>query len=182
MTPAQYVTGVRRTLPDIPVEDLLDMIQCGLYGESGEVIDIYKKMKYHDHPANPDKIEEEVGDLLWYLFANFAVAMRTDLGSEYDWQSGLELVSFCQRTDRKSEFDWMATAQLVWSCISDLSSRDFESRVTATHVDYLLSQLDRLASLAGSDLERIAQKNIDKLHKRYPEGFSSEASRNREKT
>lgn len=36
-----------------------------------------------------------------------------------------------------------------------------------------------LASTLGMDLSEIAQKNIDKLYERYPEGFSEEASRNR---
>jgi len=31
----------------------------------------------------------------------------------------------------------------------------------------------------GVDLQEIAQKNITKLEKRYPDGFSSEASQNR---
>lgn len=36
-----------------------------------------------------------------------------------------------------------------------------------------------LADACGLDLSDIAQKNIDKLKARYPEGFSHEASRNR---
>jgi hypothetical protein len=36
-----------------------------------------------------------------------------------------------------------------------------------------------LATVHGLDLSAIAQANIDKLKKRYPEGFSSERSKNR---
>ena len=36
------------------------------------------------------------------------------------------------------------------------------------------------ASAIGYDLETIMQMNIDKLRKRYPEGFSVERSKNRE--
>lgn len=36
-----------------------------------------------------------------------------------------------------------------------------------------------LASKHGLDLETIADKNIEKLKKRYPDGFSKEASKNR---
>lgn len=37
-----------------------------------------------------------------------------------------------------------------------------------------------LATGLGVTLEEVAQKNIDKLRRRYPEGFSAERSRNRE--
>lgn len=37
------------------------------------------------------------------------------------------------------------------------------------------------ATAIGYDLETIMQMNVDKLMKRYPEGFSAERSQNREK-
>lgn len=37
-----------------------------------------------------------------------------------------------------------------------------------------------LAAGLGVTLEEVAQRNIDKLRRRYPEGFSAERSRNRE--
>lgn len=43
----------------------------------------------------------------------------------------------------------------------------------------VLWYLSQLARLAGATLDEIAEKNIDKLMKRYPDGFSEEASRNR---
>lgn len=36
-----------------------------------------------------------------------------------------------------------------------------------------------LATFHGLELEEIAEANIDKLKKRYPDGFSKEASKNR---
>lgn len=35
------------------------------------------------------------------------------------------------------------------------------------------------ATVLGLDMDDIAQRNIDKLRKRYPEGFDTERSRNR---
>jgi NTP pyrophosphatase (non-canonical NTP hydrolase) len=77
----------------------------GLAGEAGEVVDLLKKEIGHGHDADPVKLSEELGDLLWYL--------------------------------------------------SDL------------------------ATLHNLSLDDIAQANVLKLLKRYPTGFSSEASRNR---
>jgi NTP pyrophosphatase (non-canonical NTP hydrolase) len=41
----------------------------GLAGEAGEVADLVKKALYHDVPYTPEKIEKELGDVLWYLAA-----------------------------------------------------------------------------------------------------------------
>ncbi|WP_370636993.1 nucleoside triphosphate pyrophosphohydrolase family protein [Gelria sp. Kuro-4] len=78
----------------------------GLIGETGELVDIIKKVLYHDHPVNKEKIREEAGDVLWYL------------------------------TGILREFD--------------------------------------------IDLEGTMAFNIEKLKRRYPEGFDVERSRNRE--
>lgn len=49
----------------------------------------------------------------------------------------------------------------------------------AKELGYVLWYLSQLARLAGLDLSEIAQKNIEKLENRYPNGFSEEASKNR---
>jgi NTP pyrophosphatase (non-canonical NTP hydrolase) len=45
----------------------------------------------------------------------------------------------------------------------------------------VLWYLSEAATASGLDLNHIALKNIDKLRTRYPDGFSEERSRNREK-
>ena len=50
----------------------------GLAGEAGEVIDIIKKMIFHQHHLDTDKLTKELGDVLWYL-AHIASAARIDL-------------------------------------------------------------------------------------------------------
>lgn len=44
-------------------------IACGLgiTGEAGEVADLIKKEYFHQHPRNPEKIKDELGDVLYYL-------------------------------------------------------------------------------------------------------------------
>lgn len=78
----------------------------GLAGEVGEVVDLLKKAIFHKHKLDYMKLEEELGDVLWYL------------------------------------------AELC----------------TATRIK----------------LSDVATINIEKLKQRYPQGFSSEASINRE--
>ena len=78
----------------------------GLAGESGEVCDYLKKVVFHGHDLDQDKLADELGDVLWYL-ANLADA-----------------------------------------------------------IDLPLSE--------------IARRNVEKLQKRYPEGFDSQRSRERQ--
>jgi NTP pyrophosphatase (non-canonical NTP hydrolase) len=41
----------------------------GLMGEVGEVIDYLKKIHYHKHDLDKNKLTEELGDVLWYLIS-----------------------------------------------------------------------------------------------------------------
>lgn len=77
----------------------------GLVGEAGEVADLIKKIVYHKHDVDREKMKEELGDVMWYLAA--------------------------------------------------------------------------LATCAGISLSDVARANVEKLERRYPNGFSQEASRNR---
>ena len=77
----------------------------GLAGEAGEFANLVKKMTAHGHPFDPEALEDELGDVLWYLA--------------------------------------------------------------------------EAATASGLDLEHIAQGNVAKLLKRYPDGFNQEDSINR---
>lgn len=77
----------------------------GIAGEAGEVADLIKKVVFHGHEMDKEKVKKELGDVMWYL--------------------------------------------------------------------------SQIARLAGLTLEEVATANIEKLYKRYPNGFSSEASINR---
>lgn len=39
----------------------------GMTGEAGEVLDSVKKMLFHGHSFDSEKISEEIGDVLWYV-------------------------------------------------------------------------------------------------------------------
>jgi NTP pyrophosphatase (non-canonical NTP hydrolase) len=42
----------------------------GLVGEAGEYAELIKKRYGHNHPVDPDKIKNELGDVQWYLAEN----------------------------------------------------------------------------------------------------------------
>lgn len=77
----------------------------GLCGESGEIVDMLKKVVFHQHKLNKELLKTELSDALWYLAA--------------------------------------------------------------------------LATTAGISLNEVAEKNLDKLNKRYPNGFNVESSLHR---
>jgi NTP pyrophosphatase (non-canonical NTP hydrolase) len=48
-------------------EQRLIVSALGLAGEAGEFANLVKKMTAHGHPFNKQALEDELGDVLWYL-------------------------------------------------------------------------------------------------------------------
>jgi NTP pyrophosphatase (non-canonical NTP hydrolase) len=48
-------------------EQRLIVSALGLAGEAGEFANLVKKMTAHGHPFNNRALEDELGDVLWYL-------------------------------------------------------------------------------------------------------------------
>ena len=48
-------------------EDQLNCAALGLSGEAGEFADLVKKVMYHQHPLELNKLTSELGDILWYV-------------------------------------------------------------------------------------------------------------------
>lgn len=105
MTSEEYQEAVMRTCGAVLDTDRFLMAGLGIAGEAGEIADLVKKVRYHDHKPNGEKFVEELGDLLWYT------------------------VVMCEAL--------------------------------------------------GVTLEDVMKYNIEKLQKRYPDGFDAERSKNR---
>ena len=81
MTWDRYQELAQRTSPD-DGHDRIDNAILGLIGETGELVDVYKKWKYQsgmnaDLPA--EQFAAEIGDVLWYL-AELAEGMGRQMG------------------------------------------------------------------------------------------------------
>ena len=102
----EYQSLSTRTMSkDQSNKDSLTNYCMGLSGETGELVDYFKKVLFHQHPLDRERVISEAGDVLWYIAA--------------------------------------------------------------------------IASELGIPLSEIAESNIEKLKKRYPEGFNPEQSINR---
>lgn len=49
-----------------PKETIINMVM-GIAGETGEVVDLFKKHLFQGHELDKDKIKEELGDVMFYI-------------------------------------------------------------------------------------------------------------------
>jgi NTP pyrophosphatase (non-canonical NTP hydrolase) len=63
----EYQNAIRRTAAPLERDELLKLALIGLADELGEVIGPVKKYLYHQHELDLLHLEEEIGDLCWYL-------------------------------------------------------------------------------------------------------------------
>ena len=52
---------------DLNFHDALDLGALGLAGEAGEVVDIIKKILFHDKEPDFNNLMLELGDVIWYV-------------------------------------------------------------------------------------------------------------------
>ncbi|NLM25584.1 MAG: nucleoside triphosphate pyrophosphohydrolase family protein [Firmicutes bacterium] len=75
----QYQEDAKRTLnTEVSGNYKFANLGMGLAGEAGEVCDYLKKVVFHGHNLDKDKLRDELGDVLWYL-ANLAAAIDVPL-------------------------------------------------------------------------------------------------------
>lgn len=75
----QYQVAAKRTLNSKTKElERFANLGMGLAGEAGEVCDYLKKVVFHGHELDKEKLSDELGDVLWYL-ANLAESINTPL-------------------------------------------------------------------------------------------------------
>lgn len=63
-----YQQGARRSAnSSLTKNEALANWALGLAGEAGEVADLFKKVIFHKHDLDLDKVKKELGDVAWYL-------------------------------------------------------------------------------------------------------------------
>lgn len=150
----------------------------GLIGESGEVVDIVKKWKFQsgDHAAIPKaKLIEELGDVLWYC-AEISTAQMVEMMPAVK-AMGLEEIQY----DGKLHIEALFLAKLAQSMTDAWLYPD---EYTPEPLYILACIIDligyMLKTYCGSTLAECMERNIEKLKRRYPDGFDPERSLHRE--
>ena len=69
----------KRTM-NIRVDTILNIsnFSMGLAGEAGDVVDYLKKVYFHGHEIDKEKLKLELGDVLWYI-SNLALLHEINL-------------------------------------------------------------------------------------------------------
>ncbi len=169
MTPEEYRKLAARTLNShLDRERRQTMIRMGLLGEVGELSDYLKKCMFHGHPFDHVHVVKEVGDSSWYVAAHYSDSNR---------------VLPCYWTPPAC--DALKAARLLrdgsnigHQLVQRTTEDALRKYVEAWHRgdDMLWGPIVWLSWVLGVDLQEAARLNIEKLQKRYPEGFSETAS------
>ena len=67
MKDQEYVAEVLRTCAASGSDERAVLGAMGLAGEAGEVVDLLKKWRFQGHAVAMNTLQDELGDVLWYL-------------------------------------------------------------------------------------------------------------------
>lgn len=174
----QYEREVERLLGSH--ENEISVYALGLAGEAGELIDLLKKHWGHKHELDVEKLKKEAGDVFWYIAAlahQFEISLDSVsprlLGPRPPRQGpiqsyALRLANCVGNTARVLDAYWT----------SHFPPHDIQ-RPLRQRLQQVFIVLERITEHYGLSLSEVLTANVEKLRKRYPDGFSTEASVNR---
>ena len=165
----------------------------GLIGESGEIVDLVKKWKFQsgDHADLPkEKLIEECGDVLWYC-AELASGLNKNLAEIYENVNSFYDVM--REIDRETPIEIMVM-RLAMIAVRptrylydgplpeswEIDTVRMESAAAAEIVGIMTLIRNMLEIHCETTMLCAMEQNIDKLRKRYPDGFDPERSLHRE--
>lgn len=156
---------------------LLDVLHgtLGISGEISEIHEAYDNVFYDDNKIDLVNLQEELGDICWYL-ANLATA----LGYEANWQY------YPNKNDGEPDFRSFLIKSIKMSAISG-KVVDFIKRKVYYGVDksedelkgYIDSMIKLVCGMAQDltiHIDDAKEKNLNKLKERYGKKFSEKAA------
>lgn len=168
LSPVDYQAAAMRTAgAALDPAHGLENAALGLLGETGELADAVKKWRHQGHTLDVAALRAECGDVLWYI-ARLATALNVPLAEAWPvrpWQplheAALLLGVYAGRV-----------AQVVY----EYSTAPAAALVGHMHhlralVPRLLKTLASVCAALDSTLQEAAEGNIQKLRRRYPDGF-----------
>jgi len=172
MTPDQYQQQALRTASTALGPDMEMAVRAlGLCGETSEL----------SSERDPDAIEKEAGDVLWYvatLASSAGITMSEILGplsfSEF------QVVVSVQDPDLAPEEKLMEAAGRVAEAVKKKVGHGKSLDRTRFIVDLseVMDLVARITDLYYINLDSVADGNVKKLQARYPSGFDVEISSN----
>ena len=193
MVISKYQSLAMRTSP----EDGHDRVMngcMGLIGESGEIVDLIKKWKFQsgkNAELPKEKLIEECGDVLWYC-AELSTGLNADMGVIFsktahhfdDLHKINEAVPLEVTVTRLAAMAVSPSVYLFDGVLigerEKINKHFLEARTKSDIVGIISVIKDILDLFCDASLEDAMEHNIEKLRKRYPDGFDPERSLHRE--
>ena len=161
----------------------------GLIGESGEIVDAVKKWRFQsgDNPPVPkEKLIDECGDVLWYC-AELATGLDESMYTLYE-RFGPGFYNDLHPLNAVSPLALLAVhlanaamrpyAELYDS--PDSIPDDWKIAQAKSEIAGIMTTVRDILELhCDSTLEEAMERNIEKLKRRYPDGFDPERSLHR---
>lgn len=148
----------------------------GLIAEIGEIADIFKRHIFYGKDIDIIHLKEEIGDAMWYL----AIGCHArDVDLEMIQKSPQYLLGQDSLTDSQNMIMMVANSSyVIFSYYKDNTLCKSEELI---YLGTIYDCLKSLCHLNGFTLEEVMDLNIQKLRKRYPDGFSKYDALNRDK-
>ena len=156
----KYRIDARKTLPEKMSKKSIEMmVEFGIIGELGEVIDLLKKALFQGHTIDTEKLTLELGDCFWYLFVN--------IPSDEMAKVSESLVSSLLYNEAEEQIDAQAIQFYAKQIIRGRSSEIRPAQMAALCISLNIDPFDAMRA------------NIEKLRKRYGNKFIVDRSINR---
>lgn len=169
----EYQFLAMRTSPDGHDRILNGLL--GLIGESGEIVDIVKKHMFQSTAGTPlptDKLIEEMGDVMWYV-------AETVTGFGYTLEHVLGPHRIATAGGKDELHECVAAIACTASCVCANFYLGMSNESALPHIVNLYKAIYIACCILGTTIDHVMERNIEKLRKRYPDGFDPERSMNR---
>ena len=155
----------------------------GLMGEAGEVVDVIKKWMFQsgkDAALPREKLIDELGDVNWYC-AELCAGLDVDIAEVYPENSSR--MFFHRLTLDGMAAHLLARAARPWHALygeeNSHANRGKRRQIALVQVAEVMEMVDEMLHQLYATLGEAMERNIEKLKKRYPDGFDPEKSLHR---
>jgi NTP pyrophosphatase (non-canonical NTP hydrolase) len=148
----------------------------GVITETGEVIDIFKKLLAYNKPMDLVNLGEEIADIAWYVVNN---CTNQNLVLNEDFEEAFEYCTNLVKEDMFNVEDLSPEHKSEAILIGILSTYCIPLNNLFNAPIVQLAMLRLITSWYDLDFFQCLTNNIDKLKVRYPEKFTEEAAQNR---
>ena len=164
--------------------DELPVLALGLVGESIEFLSAFEALQSLNADTSlvdmTDLLTKEAGDILWYC-ARILDVIDTRFESWYSRATVDNFNDTCTERDRR--FRILEHVAIVTEHIKKVygHGHDMDTDLIHMAISNVTTDVVHIAKAVHGKFgpETVMRKNIEKLRKRYPEGFSTERSVNR---